>query len=150
MKTDVIVEPKNICKNESFFRYQYFVFERPICLPAENQILQLAYKEQVKVAVSALSVVNTIYVAKKYGKSNNDVKASLSSLTKHIDIIDLKGKNVVDMLEDDWNDYEDGLQFVSAENYKSDFIITRNKKDFSQSSIIVLSPQEFIDMVEDD
>jgi len=126
------------------------VFERPICLPAENQILQLAYKEQVKVAVSALSVVNTIYVAKKYGKSNNDVKASLSSLTKHIDIIDLKGKNVVDMLEDDWNDYEDGLQFVSAENYKSDFIITRNKKDFSQSSIIVLSPQEFIDMVEDD
>ncbi len=126
------------------------VFERPICLPAEKQILQLAYKEQVKIAVSALSVVNTVYVVKKYGKSNNDVKASLSSLTKHIDIIDLKGKNVVDMLEDDWNDYEDGLQFVSAENYKSDFIITRNKKDFSQSSIIVLSPQEFIDMVEDD
>lgn len=104
MKTDVIVEPKNICKNES----------------------------------------------KKYGKSNNDVKASLSSLTKHIDIIDLKGKIVVDMLEDDWNDYEDGLQFVSAENYKSDFIITRNKKDFSQSSITFLSPQEFLDMVEDD
>ena len=24
------------------------------------------------------------------------------------------------------------LQFLSAENYKSDFIISRNKKDFSQ------------------
>ena len=48
-----------------------------------------------------------------------------------------------------WNDYEDGLQYLCAMNSKSDIIITRNKKDFKLSNIPVYTPQEFLDLIED-
>ena len=125
------------------------VFERPVCLDEETKILQMAYKGQVKVAVSALSLVNTVYVAKKNGKTDNNVKESLFSLSKIIDIVDIKGNDAVGMLVNGWKDYEDGLQYCSAVNYKADFIITRDKKGFVPSNIPVHTPQEFIDMIED-
>lgn len=125
------------------------VFERPICIDEEGKILQLAYKEQLQIVVSALSFVNTIYVAKKYDKSIDDVKKVLYSLSKHINVIDISGKSAVDMLSNAWNDYEDGLQYLCAMNSKSDIIITRNKKDFKLSNIPVYTPQEFLDLIED-
>lgn len=125
------------------------VFERPICIDKEGKILQLAFKEQLQIVVSALSFVNTIYVAKKYDKSIDDVKKVLFSLSKHINVIDISGKSAVDMLSNAWNDYEDGLQYLCAMNSKSDIIITRNKKDFKLSNIPVYTPQEFLDLIED-
>lgn len=125
------------------------VFERPICIDEEGKILQLAFKEQLQIVVSALSFVNTIYVAKKYDKSIDDVKKVLFSLSKHISVIDISGKSAVDMLSNAWNDYEDGLQYLCAMNSKSDIIITRNKKDFKLSNIPVYTPQEFLDLIED-
>ncbi|MBQ3620002.1 MAG: PIN domain-containing protein [Bacteroidales bacterium] len=126
------------------------VFERPFCLNEEIKILQLAFKEQVKIAVSSLSIVNTVYVAKKYGKTDNDVKTALDALTKHIKVLDMRGQDVIFMLSNGWKDYEDGLQYLCACNYKADFIITRNKNDFKLSSIEVVTPQEFLDMVSTD
>lgn len=125
------------------------VFERPICIDEEGKILQLAFKEQLQIVVSALSFVNTIYVAKKYDKSIDDVKKVLFSLSKHINVIDISGKSAVDMLSNAWNDYEVGLQYLCAMNSKSDIIITRNKKDFKLSNIPVYTPQEFLDLIED-
>ena len=125
------------------------VFERPICIDEEGKILQLAFKEQLQIVVSALSFVNTIYVAKKYDKSIDDVKKVLFSLSKHINVIDISGKSAVDMLSNAWNDYEDGLQYLCAMNSKSDIIITRNKKDFKLSNIPVYTLQEFLDLIED-
>lgn len=125
------------------------VFERQICIDEEGKILQLAFKEQLQIVVSALSFVNTIYVAKKYDKSIDDVKKVLFSLSKHINVIDISGKSAVDMLSNAWNDYEDGLQYLCAMNSKSDIIITRNKKDFKLSNIPVYTPQEFLDLIED-
>ncbi len=37
------------------------------------------------------------------------------------------------------------MQYFSAKNEDIDYIITRNKRDFSASDIPVYEPQEFID-----
>ena len=125
------------------------VFERPFCLNEEIKILQLAFKEQVRIAVSSLSIVNTVYVAKKYDKTNEDVKTALDALSKHINVLDMMGQDVVSMLTKGWKDYEDGLQYLCAVNFDADMIITRNKNDFKLSNIPVHTPQEFLDMIED-
>ena len=41
-------------------------------------------------------------------------------------------------------DFEDCLQLECAKSTQVDYIITRNVKDFVQSDIIVLSPDEFL------
>nr|WP_265391455.1 hypothetical protein [Leptospira kanakyensis] len=41
-------------------------------------------------------------------------------------------------------DFEDSVQFFAAKSKKVKYIITRNKKDYPSSEIIVISPKEFL------
>ncbi|MCH5291822.1 MAG: PIN domain-containing protein [Treponema sp.] len=47
-----------------------------------------------------------------------------------------------------FNDFEDALQAECALNADVDYIITRNPKDFADSAVAVLSPAEFLRMME--
>ena len=48
-------------------------------------------------------------------------------------------------LQSSFNDLEDAMQYYSALSASCDVIITRNKKDFVESSIPAMEPQEFLD-----
>ena len=48
-------------------------------------------------------------------------------------------------MESKFKDFEDAMQYFSAKHEDIDYIITRNKKDFTASDIPVLKPQEFVD-----
>ena len=47
-----------------------------------------------------------------------------------------------------FDDFEDALQSECALNADVDYIITRNPKDFADSAVAVLSPAEFLRMME--
>ena len=47
----------------------------------------------------------------------------------------------------DFDDFEDSMQNESALIAGVDYIITRNKKDFKNSTISVLSPEEFLSIM---
>ena len=47
----------------------------------------------------------------------------------------------------DWKDYEDYVQTQSALVSCADCIITRNKKDFNQSSVPVYTVEEFMSLL---
>lgn len=49
-----------------------------------------------------------------------------------------------DALASDFGDYEDALQYYSALRENVEAIITRNTKDFADSSLSVLTPDEFL------
>lgn len=42
-----------------------------------------------------------------------------------------------------WRGYEDAVQSITAERIKADYIITRNTKDFRDSKVRALTPEEF-------
>ncbi len=46
--------------------------------------------------------------------------------------------------DNDFPDFEDGLQYYSAMENQIDIIITRNKKDFKNSKIPILTAKEFL------
>lgn len=48
-------------------------------------------------------------------------------------------------LQSAFTDLEDAMQYYSALSEGCEVIITRNKKDFVESSIPVMEPQEFLD-----
>jgi predicted nucleic acid-binding protein len=57
---------------------------------------------------------------------------------------------VIDLsIVSDFNDFEDAIQYYSAINSKVNYIITRNKKDFTKSEIPVFTPEEFIKYLEE-
>ena len=64
-----------------------------------------------------------------------------------VDVVDLRGQNVVDMLDSGWKDYEDATQHRSAVEEQADCIVTRNKKDYKASTIEVLTSAEFVSKI---
>ena len=62
-------------------------------------------------------------------------------------ILDLQATTVVETLSSDWKDYEDATQNATALKAEADCIVTRNKKDFSESSLPVYTPAELLELL---
>lgn len=71
--------------------------------------------------------------------------ACLKSLANLCVISSCDATVVKDSLTRKWPDFEDCIQFESSKTEKVDVIVTRNKKDFFDSSINVCTPTEFLD-----
>ena len=121
------------------------IFQRENELEDTLKIVAAAKDGIFECAVSVLSIVNTIYVAKKYNLTETETKEALLKLAECVEILDVKGENAYDMLESsDWKDFEDGMQYGSASDYGADYIISRDKKGFVQSDITTCTSSEFI------
>ena len=48
----------------------------------------------------------------------------------------------------DWSDYEDTVQYEVAKRHACDVIVTRNPRDFLKSDILVLTPDEVIENID--
>lgn len=124
------------------------VLSRQEFLPDAQRVFALGYAGDVQLMVSALSFVNTVYLARKYKFPLDEVYSKLSQISDFVDIVDLRGSNVVDMLSSGWKDYEDATQHRSAIDEQADCIVTRNKKDFKASTIVALTPAEFFEKID--
>lgn len=124
------------------------VLAREDFLSDAQQVFALGYDGEVQLMVSALSFVNTVYLGKKYKYPISEVYTKLRMIADFVDVVDLRGQNVVDMLDGGWKDYEDATQYRSAIEEQADCIVTRNKKDFVNSSIAVYNAEEFLNRVE--
>ena len=74
-------------------------------------------------------------------------KEIVSKLTivKSICTVTTVSDSVIDrMLQSDFVDLEDAIQYYSALAFGAETIITRNPKDFATSSIPIATPKEFI------
>ena len=67
--------------------------------------LGLGITGDIKLMTSALSYVTTMYIAHKY--EYQDVKETLLAVSNFVDVLDLQGNTVIEMLSSDWKDYED-------------------------------------------
>ena len=53
----------------------------------------------------------------------------------------------METLSSDWKDYEDATQNATALKAETDCIVTRNKKDFSESSLPIYTPAELLELL---
>ena len=125
------------------------VLSREEWLADAQSVFALGYAGKVQLMVSALSFVNTVYLARKYKFPIDEVYNKLRLIADFVEVLDLRGKNVVDMLDSEWKDYEDATQYCSALEECADCIVTRNKKDFQKSEIPVLSATDFISQIKE-
>lgn len=108
------------------------------------ELFSRADRNEVSLAVSSLTFANTSYVLSKF-RSPKEAREILRKFKVLVDILSLDDKITELALSDDgFSDFEDGLQYYSAIENQIDIIITRNKKDFKNSKIPVLTAKEFL------
>lgn len=70
----------------------------------------------------------------------------MKSILKIVDLIAIDKVIILKSLESGITDFEDSIQYFSAIENEIDYIITRNKKDFKNSKIPILTPKEYCDI----
>lgn len=108
------------------------------------QLFSLADKGRVELIVSTLSIVNSHYILNDIMKLK-DSKSIIGRFKVLVTSIDLSDKIVELALNDSsFNDFEDGIQFFTAQESQSESIITRNTKGFKKSTIPIFTPKEYL------
>ncbi|ABB15010.1 MULTISPECIES: PIN domain-containing protein [Carboxydothermus] len=127
--TNVILDV--LGKREPFFQHS-------------TSILMLAAKNKISASITANSLTDLHYLLKKYLKNNEQIKNALKSLIEILDIVDITKNDCLKAFDLPMDDYEDALLAFCAKRVKADYIITRNIKDFLNSPVNPITPEDFI------
>ncbi len=113
----------------------------PFYIAAAN-LLELCYQAQLKAITSPTAFINTCYFLNKLSPST---KMELLKRLRSIVSITEVNQSIIDLaFNSNFTDFEDAVQFFTAKNAGAEVIITRNIKDYKNSTIPVLTAEQFL------
>lgn len=121
----------------------FFTDREPHVNPA-SEIFELNEQGNLKLYLSAVSINNIYYIVRRFlgHKKTIDV---IETLTEMTEIVGTSKAEIIQALKNDFSDFEDSVQYSSALSVIGlDAIITRNIKDYRNSSIAVMTPVDFL------
>ncbi|GHV73743.1 DNA-binding protein [Spirochaetia bacterium] len=116
---------------------------QPFDVTAKN-ILRLFAAQSFNCAITASTASDIYYITNKYIKDNDEVISKLKWLFTVLDIASVDKADCINAFDTGIVDYEDSLLTICAKKWKANYIITRNIKDFTNSSIPALTPDDFL------
>lgn len=120
---------------------------RPFSISAAR-IFNYSLQGKVRVYISAVSY-NNIYYILRQSLSNGETIKLLDDLCEMTEITDVTKAITRASLKTNFKDFEDAIQYNCALGIKNlDFIVTRDTKDFKQSTLPVLTPEEAASSIE--
>lgn len=103
---------------------------------------------KVQIYLSALGLNNVYYIVRKYLGHKKTLKI-IEELIEITEIIGVTKKEILLALGHNFKDFEDAIQYSSALNIKDvEAIITRNTKDYVNSSIAVFTPENYLKTID--
>jgi len=96
--------------------------------------------------VTANTVTDIYYIAKK-DKGHSIAIEFIGNLVQIVDILGIDKKIILEALAANLIDFEDSIQSVASGINGIDFIITRNIRDFKDSSVKAITPIDFLNLV---
>jgi len=117
--------------------------EREPFYESAAQITTLADKGRIEIIVSALTYSTVYYLLSSY-ESSETVKEKMRKFKVIAETSDLTDRIIDKGLTSKFSDFEDALQYYCAVKAECNLIITRNGKDFKNSEIPVLTPNEYL------
>lgn len=125
----------------------FFTDRAPHVNPA-SELFELNEQGKVKLYLSAISINNIYYIVRKFLGHKKSLEV-IELLTEMTEIIGTTKNEIIQALKNNFSDYEDSIQYSSALTIEDlDAIITRNIKDYRNSSIAVMTPLNFLKMKE--
>jgi len=110
-------------------------------------IFTLIENKKLKGYVSSFTFSNLYYVLRK-AESHNKVLLKLDSISKILTILKVDQQIIKEAISSVFADFEDGIQYHCAlGSGKIDVLITRNTKDYKNSAIPVMTPDDYLKTV---
>ena len=93
---------------------------------------------------SSNSVCDLHYVLHRYFHDEHQTRRTLETWLNLVGILDVNGEDCKKALCSQTTDYEDAVIQQAAKRNGCDYIVTRNLKDYADSPVPAISPQNFI------
>lgn len=113
---------------------------------AVEQIFLLAANQTEDMYITASSATDIYYIVKKHLHSTEQTKNTMSKLYELFCILDVAADDCQEALLTDMKDYEDSVISCCAKRNRMEYIVTRNIKNFTNSKVQAMLPEEFIKM----
>lgn len=107
------------------------------------ELFSLIDKKKISGHVTATTITDIYYISKKE-KGHKIAINFISNLVDIVEIIGIDRDVILKALKSDMIDFEDSIQFTAAEFSELDSLITRNVKDFVNSSIKIYTPADYL------
>ncbi len=120
--------------------------ERATFYKSAAKIATLADKGKIQIIVSPLTFSTVYYILSRF-EDKEIVKEKMRKFKIIVETAELTGKIIDQGLTSKFKDFEDAIQYYCAVNKECAIIITRNGKDFKESVIPVLTPDEYLSSI---
>ena len=108
------------------------------------EIFKLCANKKVKGAVAVHSIPNLYYILRKEMDAPTR-RSVIKNMLLVFDVAGISKEMAVHALEnEEFKDFEDCLQDECAVSFGADYIVTRNVKDFVNSSVKAITPEKFL------
>jgi predicted nucleic acid-binding protein len=124
------------------------IMQRDPFFKQSQLILLLAEEKIINGYISATSVTDIFYITSKLMKNKDLAKERLKNLLfESVEVAAVDGTIITQAMNDDWDDFEDCVQYYVGESISADYIVTRNPDDFTDGSIKILTPEQLLDLI---
>lgn len=124
-----------------------FFIERKEFEEDSEQLFEYILSKKVIAVVCSISYGTIDYIMEKNKYNKTVRKERLNWLYRNCNTDFLNHSKLRNALNSNFSDFEDALQYYSAQSSQCDFIITRNPKDYQTSEIPVYTTQGFLDLL---
>jgi len=107
------------------------------------KVATLADEKKIGLVSSPISFTTVEYVLRKY-ESSESVLTKLRKFKIICHICEVNEETIEKALNSGFADFEDSVQYFSAIQASCSIIITRNGKDFKNSSIPIMTAEEYL------
>ena len=120
------------------------LLEREPFVEDSCKLLRLCEEHRVDGFVSASSVTDIFYLVREHTHSIDLAYKAVGKLLEIVKVCSVTNDDVLTAFQRRAKDFEDCLVATCAKSIHCESIITRNKKDFEEFGILLLTPTEFL------
>lgn len=118
----------------------------PFCKEA-NQLFFAVGNKIITGLITAKSMADIHYLTHKNLHNENATRTLLKNLVSVFYVLDTTSNDCFNALSSPIKDYEDAIMAETAERENVDCIVTRNKKDYTNTEVRVLLPEELLEII---
>ena len=90
--------------------------------------------------ITASAVTDLFYIIRKETHDTEHTYTVMENIFKLVAVLAVTEKDIQYAFRQKWKDFEDCVQYMTGKNNGVDYIVTANKKDYSDNLIPVLTP----------
>lgn len=123
------------------------LLEREPFVEDSYKVLSLCEEHKIDGFVSVSSITDIYYLVRKYTHSTELAYKAVGKLLEIVKVCSVTNNDVLTAFQQKAKDFEDCLVATCAKSIRCDCIVTRNKKDFEEFNISLLTPTELLEQL---